>query len=155
MKPLKFASLIGAIAVAGMAFSSLSFAHNQDKRHGSHSRPNVPQYYPQHGQQHAPQVLPYYGGRPIVIDNRHGNYSDHRNLRRNKRGGYYYNARGPEFRRGGYIPREFRNRQYVVNDYRTYQLAPPQRNQQWVQVGGDYVLIGIATGLIASVILNR
>ena len=68
---------------------------------------------------------------------------------------YYYNARGPEFRRGGYIPREYRNRQYVVNDYRAYRLAPPPRGQQWVQVGGDYVLVAIATGLIANIILNH
>jgi len=33
-----------------------------------------------------------------------------------------YNARGPEFRRGGYIPREYRNPSYFINDYRPYRL---------------------------------
>ncbi|WP_256926960.1 RcnB family protein [Hydrogenophaga sp. IBVHS1] len=67
----------------------------------------------------------------------------------------YYNARGPEFRRGHYIPREYRSRQYVVTDYRAHRLSAPPRGQQWVQVGGDYVLVAIATGIIAHLILNR
>ena len=67
----------------------------------------------------------------------------------------YYNARGPEFRRGGYIPREYRNPTYVINDYRPYRLSPPPRNHQWVQVGADYVLIAIATGIIANIVLSQ
>jgi Ni/Co efflux regulator RcnB len=67
---------------------------------------------------------------------------------------YYYNARSPDFRRGGYIPREFRNPQYRVMDYRTHHLSAPPRGHQWVQVGADYVLIAMATGLIAHIVLN-
>jgi Ni/Co efflux regulator RcnB len=67
----------------------------------------------------------------------------------------FYNARGPEFQRGGFIPREFRHRQYVVNDYRLYRLGPPTRGHEWVQVGSDYVLIAIATGLIANIVFSR
>ena len=150
MKTIKSAALVCAIAAASMGFSSLSFAQNQEWRHGQQTRPPVQQYGPRHG----PQVIPHYHSRPVVIDNRQFNRYGHRDMRRNDRG-YYYNARGPEFRRGGYIPREFRNRQYVVNDYRAYRLAPPRRGQQWVQVGSDHVLIAVATGLIANVILNR
>ncbi|MDD4947640.1 MAG: RcnB family protein [Gallionella sp.] len=79
---------------------------------------------------------------------------DQRTERRNDRRAYY-DARGPEFRRGGYIPRQYHGRTYVVNDYRRYNLPPPPRNHQWVQVGPDYVLTAIATGIIASIILNR
>lgn len=68
---------------------------------------------------------------------------------------YYYNVRGPEFRRGGYIPYEYRNRQYVVVNPQQYRLAPPPRGHHWVQVGTDYVLVAIATGLIANLILNN
>lgn len=67
----------------------------------------------------------------------------------------YYNARSPEFRRGNRIPNEFRTRQYVVNDWRGHRLSAPPRGHQWVQVGSDYVLAAIATGLIANVILSR
>lgn len=150
MKTIKSATIVCAIAAASMGFSSLSFAQNQDWRHGPQARPQVQQ----HGPHHGPQVIPHYNSRPIVIDNREINRFGHSDMRRNDRG-YYYNARGPEFRRGGYIPREFRNRQYVVNNYRAYRLAPPPRGQQWVQVGGDFVLVAVATGLIANIILNH
>jgi Ni/Co efflux regulator RcnB len=68
---------------------------------------------------------------------------------------YYYGARSPEFRRGGYIPYEYRNRSYYVNDWRGHHLAAPPRGHQWVQVGSDYVLIALATGLIANLVLNQ
>ncbi len=65
-----------------------------------------------------------------------------------------YNARGPEFHRGGYISREYRGRGYEV-DYREHHLSRPPHGQRWVQVGADYVLIAIATGVIANIILSR
>jgi Ni/Co efflux regulator RcnB len=68
---------------------------------------------------------------------------------------FYYGARSPEFRRGGYIPYEYRSRQYYVNDWRGHHLSAPPRGYQWVQVGSDYVLIALATGLIANLILNQ
>lgn len=66
-----------------------------------------------------------------------------------------YNARGHEFRRGARIPPGFYNRQYYVNDYRAYRLAPPPRAHQWVQVGPDFVLIAIATGIITNIVLGN
>lgn len=145
MKSIKSTTIVCAIAVASMGLSSLSFAQGNDWRDGHQGRPQVQH---RHGPHHGPQVIPQRNFRPI--DNRF----DHGDMRRNDRV-HYYNARGPEFRRGGYIPREYRNRQYVVNNYRAYRLAPPPRGQQWVQVGGDYVLVAIATGLIANIILNH
>ncbi len=67
----------------------------------------------------------------------------------------YYGARGPDFRRGGYIPYEYRRPIYVVNNYYGHRLPAPPRGHQWVQVGADYVLIAIATGIIAQIILNQ
>jgi Ni/Co efflux regulator RcnB len=64
-------------------------------------------------------------------------------------------ARGPEFRRGGRLPPELRERHYVVSDWRRHRLTAPPRGYQWVQVGPDYVLAAIATGLIANLILNQ
>ena len=68
---------------------------------------------------------------------------------------FYYNARGPEFVRGRALPRDLRTPQYVVVNYRQHRLAAPGRGQQWVQVGADYVLVSIATGVIANIVLNR
>ena len=68
---------------------------------------------------------------------------------------YYYSARGPEFARGHYLPRGLRIPQYVVVNPRHHHLSPPPRGHHWVQVGGDYVLVAIATGIIANIILNH
>ncbi len=55
--------------------------------------------------------------------------------------------------RGDRLPTEYRNRQYVVNDWRGHRLSAPPRGYQWVQADGNYVLAAIATGVIASVLL--
>jgi Ni/Co efflux regulator RcnB len=66
-----------------------------------------------------------------------------------------FDAHGSDYRRGGYLPPQFRGRTYIINDYRPYRLSPPPRGHQWVQVGADYVLVAIATGIIANIILNQ
>ena len=69
---------------------------------------------------------------------------------------YEYNgARGPDFRRGGYIPYEYRARQYWVNDWYGHGLSAPPYGHQWVQIGTDYALIAIATGLIAYLVVSQ
>jgi hypothetical protein len=42
----------------------------------------------------------------------------------------------------------------VVNNYSVYRLRPPPPGYQWVQDGGQFVLIAVASGIIADVILN-
>jgi Ni/Co efflux regulator RcnB len=41
-----------------------------------------------------------------------------------------------------------------VSDYGRYHLRPPPSGYQWVQDGGQFVLIAVASGIIADVILN-
>jgi len=63
---------------------------------------------------------------------------------------------GPgNFHKGDRLPADYRGRQYVVDDWRAHRLTPPPRGHRWVQVGADYVLVAIATGIITSVILDR
>ncbi|WP_038205126.1 RcnB family protein [Xenophilus azovorans] len=64
---------------------------------------------------------------------------------------------GPQHRlhRGQRLPSEWRQRQHVVTDWRARHLAPPPRGQQWVQVGTDFALVAVATGLITSLLLNN
>ena len=57
--------------------------------------------------------------------------------------------------RGSRIPPQYRTRHYVVNDWRGHRLAPPPRGYHWVQNGGDYLLVAIATGVIAQLILSN
>ena len=63
---------------------------------------------------------------------------------------------GPDhnFRKGGRLPREYRNNTYVVNDWRGHHLSAPPRGYHWVQTGGDYVLVAITTGIIAQILLG-
>src|SRR5487761_2500319 len=60
-----------------------------------------------------------------------------------------------DFRRGQRLPAEYRSRQYVVDDWRGHHLSAPPRGYHWVQTGGDYVLVAIATGVILQLLLNR
>jgi Ni/Co efflux regulator RcnB len=60
-----------------------------------------------------------------------------------------------DFRRGQRLPAEYRNRQYVVDDWRGHHLSAPPRGYHWVQTGGDYVLVAIATGVILQLLLNQ
>jgi Ni/Co efflux regulator RcnB len=82
------------------------------------------------------------------VDQRQQMFND---VRRDERGA------GPDhsFYRGARLPGEYRNRQYVVDDWRGHRLSAPPRGYQWVQTGGDYVLVAIATGIILQLLLNN
>ncbi|QJD92961.1 hypothetical protein HH213_24440 [Duganella dendranthematis] len=77
--------------------------------------------------------------------------ADNHDNRRDDRGA------GPrhDLRKGGRLPPEYRNRQYVVDDWRGHRLSAPPRGYHWVQTGGDYVLVAITTGIIASLLLSN
>jgi Ni/Co efflux regulator RcnB len=75
----------------------------------------------------------------------------HNNERWDERGA------GPnhDFRRGERLPVYYRHSQYVVDDWRGYHLSAPPRGYHWIQTGGDYVLVAIATGVIVQLLLNN
>lgn len=57
--------------------------------------------------------------------------------------------------RGQYIPAEYRQPRYYVDDYRAYRLAPPPRGYTYVRPYQDddtYYLIELATGLVAQIL---
>lgn len=158
MKPRNL--VVYAIAAATLSVSSLSFAQGN----------------PNGGRFEAPTMQRVDDRRDDRRDFREDRRDDRRDFRQerredrrdykhdrradrhdNRRGPdvRYYQARGPQFQRGRYIPVEYRNRQYVVVNPQQHRLYAPPRGQQWVQVGGDYVLVAIATGLIVNLILNN
>lgn len=63
--------------------------------------------------------------------------------------------RGQDWHRGDRLPDEYRHRQYIVNDWRGHHLSAPPRGYHWVQHGNDYVLVAIASGVIANLLLNH
>ncbi|AOK17361.1 hypothetical protein WT26_16005 [Burkholderia cepacia] len=56
-----------------------------------------------------------------------------------------------EWHKGDRLPPEFRDRQYVIDDWRGYHLSPPPRGYQWVGVGGDHLLVQIGSGIVLRV----
>ncbi len=132
--------LISALTVAALGCTSLSFAQEYDRRGPSKELPRV---VDQRGQ-------PFRVGTPRPQFNGPRGYDNHRDARNDR----HVEARGPQFHRGGRIPAEYRRHQYVVNDWRAHRLHAPARGQQWVQVGADYALIAIATGVIAQLVLS-
>ena len=94
-------------------------------------------------------------------DRGHGN--DRHDDRVNKHSSHHDNGRhngrgaGPHhnYYKGGYVSREYRQRQYVVNDWHGRHLHAPPRGYHWVQTGPDYVLIAISTGIIAQIVLSN
>jgi len=76
-----------------------------------------------------------------------------------REGGYRGQGRGVgpshSWYRGDRMPYEYRTRHYVVDDWRGHHLYAPPRGYQWVQSGGDYLLVAVATGIIASILLSQ
>ena len=93
-----------------------------------------------------------------------GNNRNDRNDRNNGRGNGQQQrfdrgerGAGPDhaYYRGERMPYEYRTRQYIVEDWRGHHLSAPPRGYHWVQSGGDYILVAIATGIILQLLLNN
>jgi Ni/Co efflux regulator RcnB len=68
------------------------------------------------------------------------------------RPGYYPGYRS--WRRGDYLPGYYRS-EYRDVDWRYYRLRPPPRGYHWVRDDrGEFLLVGLATGLILGAILS-
>jgi Ni/Co efflux regulator RcnB len=139
MEPImKISAAISAIVAISLASSGVSFAQgagdrgDRGDRHDRGRDGNTQRGNHQDRQQ--------YQGR--------WSYGD---ARQDERGA------GPnhDFRRGGHLPAEYRHRQYVVDDWRGHNLSAPPRGYHWIQTGGDYVLVAIATGVILQLLLNN
>lgn len=71
---------------------------------------------------------------------------------------YRQNTHRPyyQMRRGERVSQYYSGSHYVVRDWNRHRgLYAPHRGHQWVQVGNDYALVAIATGIIAQVLLNN
>jgi Ni/Co efflux regulator RcnB len=58
------------------------------------------------------------------------------------------------FYRGSYLPHEYRQRGYYVSNWQAYPgLYAPAYGQQWVNVDGQFLLVALASGLVANALL--
>ena len=131
---MKSIRAIAAATALSLLLPTLSIAQPDGHRGGDHA--------------HGPSDRsdgPRRGGPPPRPEPR-----DHREVRDDR-------GAGPDhaFRRGGRLPPDFRGRQYVVDDWRGHHLSAPPRGYHWVQTGADYVLVAVATGIIAQVLLGN
>lgn len=166
---MKLKAILQVLVALSLCVSGLSFGQRDDNRNGRsmrgergerserdarhdrgdqaqmrHDR-NRPGYNP--GYRNDDRSRPDYRARPPWA----GHGVPPRDWRRDGRGA------GPDhmFYRGGRLPLQYRSRQYVVDDWRGHYLSAPPRGYHWVQTGGDYVLVAIATGIILQLLLNN
>ena len=59
------------------------------------------------------------------------------------------------FHKGDRLPAENHRPQDVVGDWKGHHLSAPPHGYHWVQSGGDYVLVAIATGVILQTLLSN
>ena len=108
---------------------------NQDDRDHGNDRGNHYQYdrsrYVRDG-----RGLPDNGGRYYVVQDR------------GRHEGWY--------RRGGYLPVQYRETRYYVTDWQTRRLYAPPRGYRWVRSDNDdFLLVAIASGVITNIILSH
>lgn len=60
-----------------------------------------------------------------------------------------------DWRRGGYVSHDDWNRGERISDYRRYHLKRPPSGYEWRRVDNNFVMVAVATGLIASIIASH
>jgi Ni/Co efflux regulator RcnB len=144
--PFKASAALCAVLAGTLGFSSLASAQDWGDRHGGDRRVEQRQERRDHdgrrdGRHDGNRQQP----RFIAQQRDHNGWHD---------GQQAYRA-GPRFYRGGYLPPQYRNRAYSVNDWRAYNgLYAPPYGYQWVNADGEFLLVALATGLIANALLN-
>ena len=60
------------------------------------------------------------------------------------------------YKRGGHVPAEYRGGSYVVTDWRSHHLRQPPRGYRYVRSdNGDFLLVAVTTGIIASILASH
>jgi Ni/Co efflux regulator RcnB len=152
---VKKSLIAAAVMFSSLGLTATAFAQNgPGNQGGPQERPGGPAMqghnnggYQNHGPQGGPGSQDHNNGRPpapMHADNGPGHGGP---------GGPH--GEGPrDWHRGDRLPNDYRDRQYVVDDYRGYGLRQPPRGYRWVGVNGDYVLAAVATGVIAQIVLS-
>jgi len=90
----------------------------------------------------------------------HGHYDDHGHP--DDHGHHHYKGMHDQgrhegwYRKGGHMPEMYRGGHYVVNDWHRDHLRPPPHGYHWVRSdNGDFLLVAISTGIIASIIAGH
>ena len=125
-------AIISSVATALIATSTLTFA-------------DPPSHAPAWGHRAKEQQR---------YDERHDYKHHERERYESRRDDTRYNQ-VRRYKRGERIERVYLNDRYYVSDWRARRLEAPPSGYQWVNRDGQYLLVALATGIIAHVILNR
>ncbi len=139
-------AIVCAILAASMLTGPLAFAQG-DSRFGDRGRNDQ-------GQRSDERERRGNDARPSNNNGRGNAYGNNKRYERTDR---RERGVGPDqgYYRGDRMPLQYRSRQYVIEDWRGHQLSAPPRGYHWVQSGGDYVLVAIATGIILQLLLSN
>ncbi len=146
--------LSSALVAACLAMSGTAFAEGhhdrQNSEHNSSARQGPRNNQPGRMVHPGPTHRDGYARGHENYARGHGHYERGHDT-------YYRRGAGPQhnYYRGGWVPAQYRQRQYIVHDWHHYHLYAPPRGYYWVQSGSDFLLTAIATGLIAQIILNN
>ncbi|MEN4929632.1 RcnB family protein [Erwinia billingiae] len=135
----------GIIALSALLFASTSlsaFAEGPQQGHDDQHQQQPVKRPPQGGNQHGgqPQGNPH-GAQPQRA-------SDHREPQHKQ-------SHHNDFHQGRPLPQKYRGEGYQVNDWHQRGLKAPPAGHRWQNVDGNYVLIAISTGVIASIIAHQ
>ncbi len=150
MKSSLFALALGAlVASAGAMAAPLQYDQDHDRYdHDRYDHDHEGDHDRDHGRDHD---------RDHDRDRRDYDH-DHDRRDYDHRGYVIVHDRGEHegwYRLGGYLPEEYGDRRYVVEDWRDYRLEPPPRDYQWVRSdNGQFLLVAVASGIIANIVIN-
>ncbi len=138
---MKSKAIVSAIMIVSLTAAGFTFAKDKGERNDRGQYEEV-----KHGNKHH---------RRDQIEQR----SDRRgyNGRVSEKARHDERGAGPnhQFYRGDRLPIQYRSYEYVVNDWHGHRLSAPPRGYHWVQSGGDYILVAIATGVILQLLLSN
>lgn len=133
--------LISVAIIATTAIMSVTTAMAepwQDNRGGSEER-----HMSHEGGHDRPMNQNRPQGHDMNYDGRDNRYSDFRQ------------SHGQHWQQGDNLPTSYRGSHYRVNDWRDRGLPPPPSGHRWVHVKGEYILVAVASGVIANILLHR
>lgn len=136
---------IATIALSAMIFASSSLsAFAQGPGNGPDQQ--QPIKHPQQPQHQQQQKNPQQG---------HNAQPQHTSQHQQRGNPHAERQQKPDFRQGHALPQQYRGKGYQVSDWKKRGLKSPPSGHRWMNVDGNYVLIAVATGVIASVIAHQ
>ena len=160
---MKTKLLIPSLVAAGMLAAPFAMAQQGQGQMPGQTQPSGPTPMPAPGQAGAmpPSATPMppaqQGKQPrgtAPASKSQGMSSDSMSSSPGRTGSQPMGAQSPyapqKWNKGDRLPTEFRDRQYVIDKYKDYNLPAPRKGHHWVGVGADYYQV-LSNGTIYSV----